>query len=155
MEPNSELPSDNLTQYDGTIRGKDAKLSYVIGKNDEQNIGSVIARYSDSHNHSVGNDETLEILNDNVICVIENQDKGFQIKTVSSETGDKHEQLERKLAVVDATNLPPEFVKDNIISPQFPYLEHSSNAVTGEQSSYFYVVISTHSGSRYVFSELF
>ena len=155
MEPKPDVSGhhpDNLTQYAGTVHGKEAQLSYATGEIDGQQLGSLNARFSDSQKHSLDNDQTVEVYNNEVICVVETQEKAFQINTVSIETADKKKIPERKLAVIEATNLPPEFVKENNISPQFPYLEDPSNSVAREQSPHFYVVISTHSGSRYVSS---
>ena len=153
MEPLPEVPwyhPDNLTQYEGTIQGKEAKLSYASWESDGHKSSALNARYGDYQKHTVDNYEAVEVNNDEVICVVENSEKAYEIKTVSIEIADTYERRERKLRVIDATNLPSEFIRDNIISPRFPFLHDTSGPAAEKHPPRFYVVVSTHSGARCV-----
>ena len=141
--------SENLNQYEGTLNDKAVKLSYAAfpDKGDRLQFPAGNALCGD-----YGTRQRVEVYNDQIICVIKKEQgvETYVIKCVVEETSDTY-QLEWRLEIKDATNLPPDFVEDNYVSKLFPFvpsLWKAQSLVEKQIDSCFYVVISTHSGKR-------
>ncbi|MCJ1460764.1 hypothetical protein MMC28_011146 [Mycoblastus sanguinarius] len=138
---------DGLTLA-GTIRGKDAEFTYHPGKDGG---ALIIQGYSW--------EETIS--NKSVIAVLDNRKKGgdsedqsqniLLVPSASQPAPDFAETAFRFENVI-ATNLPQSFIDANLVSPRISQLSSSrisppASSRSGTAASYFYVIISTGSGT--------
>ena len=146
------MPKVMSTIAEGTWEGEAVRYTYMFYYETDSNPAYYIllAKY--------GNGKETSIPNGQVIGVVKTSEDSnlYDINLVFNEKSE-FPSADGKLEVKHVTNLPTRFVDENRVSSDFPFLRQPSDVGAAEKDprhSFFYVVVSTHSGKRYVVSQL-
>ena len=144
------IPKGMSTTAEGIWEGKAVRYTYMFYYETDSNPAYYIllAKY--------GNGKETSIPNGQVIGVVKTSEESnsYDINLVFNEKSE-FPSADGKLEVKHVTNLPTRFVDENRVSSDFPFLRQPSDVGTAKKDpglSFFYVVVSTHSGKRYVVS---
>lgn len=123
----------------GTFREKDARLNY----DPEVNSGTLIISGDDWAESISNSDVAAVIANTNSAGAADEIQRILLVSSTSKSTSDASSAI-YSLDAIEATNLPQSFVDANLISPRIRRLSHPK---AERPTPYFYVVISTLSGT--------
>ena len=130
----------------GTLDGEAVKFGYSCPPKEpsEGDTSILIATYEDGREVYIANNEVI------YVAQTSREPETYVIKCVSSGQSDKP-PVDWKLDTKHATGLPLSYSLDNCGSSSFPFFMQTVDGKSSEEKlSLIYVVISTHSGKRYV-----